>query len=288
MDTVADDFVRRFLLEDLEIRGAVVRLGASWRQMQAGRGYPEAVLALLGEMSAVTLLLGANLKQAGRLSFQLQGHGPVSLLLIDCSRELAYRGVARFSALPAGTGVVELLGDGRLVLSLQPDLVARPYQSMVPLTGNTVAAVFEHYLAQSEQQPARLWLFASERMATGLFLQKLPGADARDADGWPRAEQLAGTVRGAELERLPVAELLLRLFPQEAVRLFEPRPVRYECPRDWDKVRSMLRSLGRQEVDSILVEHGEVVVHDDICNHEYRFDAAAVAALFEPQPPTLH
>jgi molecular chaperone Hsp33 len=289
MDDTADtDFVQRFLLEELDIRGAVVRLTSSWRAMQAGRGYPDAIRRLLGEMSAVALLVGANLKQAGRLSFQLQGHGPVSLLLIDCTRDLAFRGVARYADLPASASLQDLFGGGRLALTLHNELVAQPYQSLVPLNGNSIAAVFEHYLAQSEQQPARLWLFADEFSATGLFLQKLPGADARDADGWSRAELLAGTVRAAELQRLTIAELLLRLFPQDAVRLFDPRPVRYECPRDWDKVRDMLRSLGRSEVDSILAEHGEIVVHDDVCNHEYRFGEDDVAALFDTPPPTIH
>jgi molecular chaperone Hsp33 len=292
MDEAAEaedaDFVQRFLLEDLDIRGAVVRLTSSWRAMQAGRGYPDAIRRLLGEMSAVALLVGANLKQAGRLSFQLQGHGPVSLLLIDCTRDLAFRGVARYADLPASASLQALFGDGRLALTLHNELAVQPYQSLVPLHGESIAAVFEHYLAQSEQQPARLWLFADESSATGLFLQKLPGADARDADGWSRAELLAGTVRATELQRLTIAELLLRLFPQDAVRLFDPRPVRYECPRDWDKVRNMLRSLGRSEVDGILAEHGEIVVHDDVCNHEYRFGEDDVAALFDTPPPTIH
>lgn len=287
MSDISDDFVRRFLLEDLDIRGAVVRLGASWRAMQAGRGYPDAIARLLGQMNAVALLVGANLKQTGRLSVQLQGHGPVSLLFVDCKQNLSFRGVARYGALPEEEGLDALVGDGRLALTLYNE-DAEPYQSLVPLHGNSITEVFEHYLAQSEQQPARLWLFADAECATGLFLQKLPGADAKDADGWSRAESLAATVRGAELGTLPVADLLLRLFPEEAVRLFKPRAARYECPEDWNKVRNMLLSLGRDEVESLLAEHGAIVVHDDICNHEYRFAAEDVAALFDASPPTLH
>lgn len=285
---IRNDVVRRFLFEELDVRGAIVRLGPAWREMQAGRSYPEAVRRLLGEMTAVALLIGANLKQPGRLTFQIQGHGPVSLMVVDCTRDLAFRGMAQFAELPEQASVPALVGDGRLALTLQNEATVRPYQSLVPLAGETIAAVFEHYLAQSEQQPARLWLFASEQAASGLFLQKLPQADARDPDGWTRVEQLAGTVRAAEIEQLAVADLLLRVFPDEAVRLFKPRPVHYECPEDWDKVRNMLRSLGADEVNGIVREHGEVVVHDDICNHEYRFDPASIAALFEEPKDTLH
>lgn len=285
---IRNDVVRRFLFEELDVRGAIVRLGPAWREMQAGRNYPEAVRRLLGEMTAVALLIGANLKQPGRLTFQIQGHGPVSLMVVDCTRDLAFRGMAQFTEVPEQASVPALVGDGRLALTLQNEATVRPYQSLVPLAGETIAAVFEHYLAQSEQQPARLWLFASEQAASGLFLQKLPQADARDPDGWTRVEHLAATVRAAEIEQLAVADLLLRVFPDEAVRLFKPRPVHYECPEDWDKVRNMLRSLGADEVNGIVREHGEVVVHDDICNHEYRFDPAAIAALFEEPKGTRH
>ncbi|MBA3998241.1 MAG: molecular chaperone Hsp33 [Candidatus Accumulibacter sp.] len=287
-----ENYVQRFLLDDLDIRGAVVRLGPVWQQMLAGRDYPAPVARLLGEMSATTLLIGGNLKQPGRITFQLRGSGPVSLLVIDCNERLHIRGMAKCDeAVPAAqlTGnAPDLLGHGQLLLSLDLPSMREPYQSFVPLDGNSIAEIFEHYLKQSEQQPARFFLAADEHGAAGLFLQKLPGADERDADGWARIEHLASTVKPEELLGLPAEELLLRLFHEETVRVFDPRPVVHDCPEDWEKVRSMLRSLGRAEVDSILQEHGEVLIKDDICNREYRFDAQAIEELFRENPPTLH
>jgi molecular chaperone Hsp33 len=81
---VSGGFVRRFLFEGLDIRGAFVRLDEVWQQMQADRGYAPPVARLLGEMAAVTALIAAQLKQAGRLTFQLRGEGAVKLLVIDC------------------------------------------------------------------------------------------------------------------------------------------------------------------------------------------------------------
>jgi len=287
-----ENYVQRFLLDDLDIRGAVVRLGPVWQQMLAGRDYPAPVARLLGEMSATTLLIGGNLKQPGRITFQLRGSGPVSRLVIDCNERLHIRGMAKCDeAVPVAqlTGnAPDLLGHGQLLLSLDLPSMREPYQSYVPLDGNSIAEIFEHYLKQSEQQPARFFLAADEHGAAGLFLQKLPGADERDADGWARIEHLASTVRPEELLGLPAEELLLRLFHEETVRVFDPRPVVHDCPEDWEKVRSMLRSLGRAEVDSILQEHGEVLIKDDICNREYRFDAQAIEELFRENPPTLH
>jgi molecular chaperone Hsp33 len=275
--------VRGFLFEQLDIRGAWVQLGPAWREMTAGRGYAEPVRELLGQLAVVTTLITANLKQAGRLTFQLRGDGEVSLLVMDCDEQLRLRGMARAAADMSAGSLPALLGDGALTLTLDTADMRQPYQSHVPLQGETLAAVFEHYLAQSEQLPTRLWLAADHQTAAGLFLQALPGADERDADGWNRVQVLADTVRADELLRLGSIKLIERLFPEEDVRVFDPRPVSYHCPRDPGKIESMLRGVGRAECEAILAEHGEIRVHDDICNHEYVLDAAAVSALFAQQ-----
>lgn len=291
-----NDYVQPFLLDDLDIRGAVVRIGPVWQQLLADRNYPAAVARLLGEMSATTLLLGSNLKQAGRLTVQLRGNGPVSLLVIDCNERLHIRGMAHCAAEVEAGPAPELLGHGQLLLSLDLPSMREPYQSIVPLDGNSIAEIFEHYLRQSEQLPSRLFLAASPAGAAGLFLQKLPNADQCDPDGWARIEALAATVTDNELIALPAEALLMRLFHEETVRIFAAQTVIHDCPEDWDKVRSMLLSLGRDEVDAVLHEHGEIVIKDDICNREYRFDAQAIDELFRAAPadtladnsPTLH
>jgi molecular chaperone Hsp33 len=285
------DQVHRFLLEDLDIRGALVQLGPSWAAMTSRRNYAVPVRELLGELAAVTALIGSNLKTPGRLNFQLQGHGPVSMLVMDCNEQLQLRGMAK-SELAADAeanigSVSDLLGDGQLVLTLQPKTAQSPYQSVVPLAGGTLAKIFEHYLEQSEQQPSRLWLAATPDTACGLFLQKLPTADARDPDGWNRIEQLAATVRPEELA-LPPETLLTRLFSEESVRLFEPRPAAWHCPRDEEKVRNMLLSLGREEVESMLGDAEIIAIEDEICGHEYRFGAEIVDELFPPDGRLLH
>ena len=287
-----DDYVQPFLFDDLDIRGAIVRIKPVWQQLLAGRNYPEAVARLLGELSATTLLLGSNLKQTGRLTVQLRGNGPVSLLVIDCNERLHIRGMAHCAPQVEAGPAPELLGHGQLLLSLDLSTMREPYQSIVPLEGDSIAEIFEHYLKQSEQLPSRLFLAATTDGAAGLFLQKLPSADQRDPDGWSRIEALASTVKSDELIDLPVEALLMRLFNEETVRVFDAKAVIHDCPEDWEKVRSMLRSLGRDELDSILQEHGEVLIKDDICNREYRFDAQAIDEIFcnvpVGNPPTLH
>jgi len=286
------DCVIPFLFEHLDIRGAWVSLDQTWAGMHRGRSYPPPIFRLMGEMSAVSALVAANLKQPGRMTFQLRGEptdgNTVELLVMDCDEQLRMRGMARWKGDALPKDVPSLLGHGQLQLTLDAAGMRQPYQSMVPLEGPTIASIFEHYLSQSEQQPTRFALISDEMRAAGLFLQRLPHADEKDPDGWNRVQHLLETLKTEELLLLDCHHLLTKLFPEEDIRVFDPRPVSHHCPEDWEKIHNMLRSLGRAECDAILQDHGEIHVRDDICNRDYHFDAQAVAAVFETPSPTLH
>jgi len=278
---VRTDYVQRFLFEELDIRGRLTCLTGAWQRMLDGRRYPDNVAALLGRTTVLNVLLGANQKDAGRVTLQVQGSGPVRLLVADCTADLRIRGMADFREEAAReTAERELLGDGRLAVTLEDMNSGRFYQSLVPLEGDNLEQIFAHYLSQSEQLPAYLRLFADGDAACGLLLEKLPKADERDPDGWNRVTQLAATLGLDETRDAQPYDLLTRIFPEELMRVFRLYAVEYHCPYDEDKVKDMLRGLGRGEVESILADHGEVVIRNEMCNHEYRFDAQAVARLF--------
>jgi molecular chaperone Hsp33 len=276
------DYVQRFLFENLDIRGRLVCLTAAWQSMLQGRDYPKDIASLLGHTTALNVLLGANQKGAGRVTLQVQGSGPVKLLVADCTAELRIRGMASFDQ--PGTDFLNersLLGDGRLSVTLEDMKSGRFYQSLVPLEGESLEQIFLHYLSQSEQMPAFLRLFADGGALCGLLLEKLPLADSRDPDGWSRITHLAATLELDETRDAQPYDLLTRLFPEELMRVFRLHAVEYHCPYDADKVKDVLRSLGRGEVESILAEQGEVVIRNEMCNHEYRFDARAIDELFQ-------
>ena len=275
------DYVQRFLFENLDIRGRLVCLTGAWQRMLDGRGYPEDIVSLLGHTTALNTLLGANQKGAGRVTLQVQGSGPVKLLVADCTAELRIRGMAHYEKddIPQESER-SLLGDGRLSVTLEDLKSGKFYQSLVPLEGETLEQIFMHYLSQSEQLEAYLRLYADGGALAGLLLEKLPNADRRDPDGWNRVTHFANTLTLDETRDAQPYHLLTRVFPEELMRVFRLYAVEFHCPYDEDKVKDMLRGLGRPEVESILAEQGEVVIRNEMCNHEYRFDAAAVARLF--------
>lgn len=313
-DSIAHtSYSARFTLENLDIRGQVVRLDDAWRTLMQGRDYCADVTQYFGELACVAVMVGAGLKHPGRVTLQIQGNTAETnyaqheaqheapqrarLVVVDCSHTLGLRGMVSVTSpdtsstttsqatLKSSTskhtgGFADWVGAGTLAMTVANSDSGQMYQSIVPIAGLDVAECFEHYFDQSEQVPTHLWLAANANGAGALMLQKLPGADTRDADGWARVEMFASSVTAEELISEPVDSLLTKLFAEEDVRLYALQPVHSDCARDEQKVRNMLRSIGRVECEGTLAEYGEVIVKDDMCNQEYRYDAAAIAALF--------
>ncbi|MBU3736757.1 MAG: Hsp33 family molecular chaperone HslO [Methylobacterium sp.] len=275
-----NDTLTRFLFENAAIRGEIVHLDATWQQVQQHQDYPAPLRRAMGELMAAAALLAATLKLKGSLILQILGTGPVSLLVVECTGDLAMRATAKWQGeLPQG-GLRELAGDGRCVITLDPKNGQQTYQGIVPLEGDSVAEILQSYMTRSEQLDTRLFLACDSRYATGLLLQKLPREQGRDDDAWQRLGMLAETVKPEELLRLDAVTLLHRLFHEENVRLFENQPVHFFCTCSRDSVANMLRLLGKPEVDDVIAERGEVEVHCDFCNRRYGFDAVDIEQVF--------
>jgi len=286
------DKLLKFLFRDAPVRGEIVRLDASWQAMIAHHRYPAPVLRLLGEMTAAAALLAANLKFDGAVVMQIQGNGPVRLLVVEVQPKMKLRATAKLreGTIDAAATLQQLVnpdGDGRCAITLDPAgrrPGQQPYQGVVPLEGETIAQVLEHYLRQSEQVESRLWLAASATAAAGVLLQKLPqegGAAPRpDVDAWQRAGALTATLTAAELLALEPEALAHRLYWEERLDHFAPLEPRFECSCSRARSGRMLLALGREEADSIVAERGDVEIVCDFCNARYAFDAVDVAQLF--------
>jgi molecular chaperone Hsp33 len=291
---VEHDDLRRFLFEDAPVRGHWVRLSQTWREAREHQQLPAPVMSLLGESLAAASLLAASLKFHGNLTLQLSGgKGRVSLLVAQAMSSAqaprTVRGVAHVADVTQRTGdaFADLISGGHLVVTVEQGGGAAPWQGVVPLEGNTLAACMESYFAVSEQLPTAIVLAADANSAAGLLLQKLPApGDQGEAEGaatqdvWEEACALLSTLQADELLTLAPEELLRRLFGARDLRLFDAEPVRFACRCDRERVAAMLTGLGKTEVESVLAEQGAVTVTCEFCCKPYRFDAVDVALLF--------
>ena len=291
------DTLRRFVFERYPFRGQLVHLGPAWRAMMEHHDDPADVRDTLGEAVAAAALLASTLKFKGLLTLQLRGEGPMHLMLVECTDGLAMRAVARFRDPPAARDLRVLSGDGTLTVTVDNEGAANRYQGIVPLAGASMGECLREYFESSEQLPTRLWLHADGENVSGLLLQRLPvtskpvsvtesgaGGVPEDEveDAWRRVQLVADTVTSEELAELDDRKLLRRLFAEDYVRMFESAPVFFRCRCSRERVGAMLRALGREEVDSVLEEFGQVEVRCEFCSRAYRFDAVDAAALFAP------
>ena len=272
------DSFQRFIFEDMGVRGELVRLDHSWHSVLDRHPYPANVGSQLGQALAAVVLLSATIKFKGSLILQAQSQGPLHTLVAQATHQRIIRGLAQWrEEVPRGS-LAEIYGPGRLALTIQNE-GAEPYQGIVALDGSNLAEALQTYFSLSEQLATRLWLAADGDRAAGLLLQELPERHG-DPDDWNRVTLLADTITERELLRLPGEELLYRLFNEERVRLFEPESVTFRCTCSRERIETLLRGLGRDEVEAILQEKGEVDVTCEFCNRRYVFDAVDAHALF--------
>jgi molecular chaperone Hsp33 len=298
------DTLQKFIFDNAAVRGELIDISATWREVLARHAYPAPVKKVLGQMTAAAALLSANLKFNGSIIMQIHGDGPVSLLVVECDADLRLRATAKLAADEVVAddaslaSLVNAHGKGRFVITLDPlDKVPgqQPYQGIVPLDGGDVATVIENYMLRSEQLDTKLWLAADDNVSRGLLLQKLPHhggkADAtplseEDAlETWNRAVILGSTLKEEELLSTGIDVLIQRLFWEETIRVFDPLHPQFHCSCTREKVGNMLKMLGRDEVESVIAEHGKVAVNCDFCGQHYEYDPVDCAQLFISDAP---
>jgi molecular chaperone Hsp33 len=273
--------VQGFILEDCGIRGSLVRLEETWQQVIAQHDYAPALRRLLGESLAATVLLANSLKSQPRVSIQLQGEGPLKLLLIQCSEELRVRGMAHCATPARGEA---LLGDGRLAVNVDTRGQHGFFQGIVPLVSPRLDACLESYFKRSEQLPTRLILKSTERRIAGLLLQALPG-HTPDEGTFSAVTGLANRVSTAELTADAAEALLPKVFSRHLIRLFEPRPVLHDCRCTPAHLAGIVRMLGEDELDSLLADQGWVELTCEFCNRAFRYDEPDVLAILRGETP---
>jgi len=276
------DAVTPFLFERRNIRGAWVEIETGVADMLGHRKYSPDVRRLVGESCVAIALLAAQTAFKGRLSLQFQhGHGKLKLLVAQSDPELNVRGMAKADADASGV-LDELMNGGVLGLLVEGARGGQNYQALVEASGDTLASALERYFAKSEQLPTRLCFAGGSDRLVGLLIQRLPAREEEeDAEHWQHLQSLFGTLSPGELADTPTSELMLKLFPGEDIRVFRPKPVQLVCRCSHASISAMLVSLGRKELESLVLERGEVEVTCEFCGKSYRYTAVEMQRLFE-------
>ena len=298
-ETIADDIAKPFQLEQSALRGRVIRLGDTVDVVLTRHAYPPAVSRLLGEMFVLAATLAGGLKFKGTFSLQTRSDGPISLMVADCTDDGGMRGYAKFDADAVAASsdetVPSLLGKGHFAVTVDQGQQGAAYQGLVELDGDSLTDCIHQYFRQSEQVKTGMKI-AVEHLDDGagtafwragaVMVQCLPEevSDRRGneaIDDWRRTMMLLGTVKDAELidPDLSAERLLLRLFHQEGVRIFDAQPLSFRCRCNRERVETLLRQFPPDDIASMKQENGGLSVTCEFCNESYEFEEPAVAQL---------
>jgi molecular chaperone Hsp33 len=287
-----NDLIQRFVFEDADVRGEIVRLNLSYKTIIAQHPYPPFIQKLLGETLAVATLISAVIKFKGRLTVQFQGKGGLKLLLAQCDDEYHIRGLVQWQPELMEETLLDAFQNGVLAIIMQGEKGNQRYQGTVRWQGNSLAECIEGYFRDSEQLPTRLWLNVNEQQAVGLLLQVMPStvksavqeALPRYLQDWEQIIHLTETMTAAEFQQLDTETLLRRLYSFEhELRLFPPDPVTFHCTCSQSRSETALLLLGKEEVEEELTQKQAIVVTCDFCNQEYKFDRVDVERIFKQQ-----
>ncbi len=298
--TSTDDIILPFQVGNTTIRGRLVRLGPAINEILSRHDYEDPLSMLVGETAALVAMLGASLKFDGKLILQMQGDGPVSMVVADYTVGGALRATSTTPEThewkiedAKGPELHYLLRKGHMVMTIDQGADMERYQGVTPLEGATVAEGAVNYFKQSEQIPTAIKLAIGkvsrpgeepEWRAGGIMVQFMPGdggtrergeaelLKVQDQDEWDNASAKLATTQLDELldPTLTPEELLYRLYHEDNVMVYETLPVHFECTCAREKVAAVLEQSTDAELQEI-AKDGVIDVTCDFCKEKYEF-----------------
>lgn len=274
---MSGDSVIPFGFESLPVRGALIHLSRSWRRMLRYHDYDALITETLGHAAAATGLIAQSLKFDGTITLQIQGRGVLRMLVMQCTSELDLRGMASAEPVTTVSTFGDLIERGHCAVTV--DNGKRPYQGIVDINAESLAACLEHYFARSVQVPSHIALVADEDVAGGVLLQQVPGHPI-DSDDWNRLNFLTKTLGCSDFDRDAGIQLIGKLFAEDDVRVYKPRGVNFRCRCSRLKTEDVLKMLGKQEARETLASEGLIEIICEYCGRKRTFDAVDVERLF--------
>ena len=198
------------------------------------------------------------------------------------------------------------IGEGYLAILIHQGGDSKPYTGMTPIAGTSLADCAKAYFAQSEQLPTRFQLTFGRSMlaggdeswrAGGVMLQHMPKASPlmeQDENGpndegiiravdmlsedeyenWNRANILLDSVEEMELigPSVEPTQLLLRLFHEEAPRVFEPQRIEFGCTCSEERVRTSMSIYSAKDIAHMTTDEGILTADCQFCGAHYELD----------------
>lgn len=298
---VEDNFYQTFQLENANIRGRIVRLGGVLDEILGAHNYPLPIAHLVAETITLSLELSSMLKYDGIFTLQAQGDGAIKMLVSDVTsagvvRACASYDVDRFQSArdniaalktteSSQNHLAQYLGKGHMAFTVDQGEHSERYQGIVELKGASMVDCVQHYFTQSEQIGTGIKMAVGKRgdhwRASAIMLQHMPednnnpqaGSGNLREDDWRRAMILLDSCTEDEFlsPDIDSNELLLRLFHEEGVRVYDRKEVTKGCRCDEGRVKNILSTMSEDDIDHIIID-GKIEMTCEFCSKTYEFN----------------
>ena len=261
------------------------------------------VAAALGRVLTGTLLLGAGQKEFDRLTVHIECSGPVGRITAETDARGRVRGYVRNPEADAplnGEGKLDVravVGTGMFYVTYESGyevgLYREPYRGSVPLVSGEIGDDFAYYLAKSEQVPSAVLLGVHLRgresgetfieAAGGVMVQVMPGAEEGVVAAVESSVKAAPHTTALIREGAQPADLLRAALGDVPFEVTEEREVGFACTCSYERAVSLVSSIDRAELESMLREDKGAALTCHFCNETYRIDEAGLAGLVAQQ-----
>jgi molecular chaperone Hsp33 len=286
-----NDYAVRAISADGHIRGFATRTTRLVQELaDRQKTYPVASAAL-GRAVTMGAMMGLTLKEEqDRITIRIHGDGPLGQIVVDADGQGNVRGmvdnpdvdlpIRADNKLDVGAAV------GRGTIYVVKDLGLRePYTGTSPIISGELGDDFTYYFTVSEQTPSSVGLGVLVKgpeilAAGGYMIQVMP--DASDETIALLEQRIAEIGSISELIQGGTApeELMRRLMGDDA-EILHTQPIRFRCRCNQERIEAMLKSIGKEELESILQEQGEAEVVCHFCHEKYLFGASELQRIIE-------
>lgn len=283
------DHAIRFSFDKLAIRGAYVSLNKSVKTAQAISAYPDCVQLILAQFMSANAVISSLTQFDGLMTLQARSEQQLGLVMSEQHKNGSMRAIARNFEGAISNDFQQLLGNGLLTLTLDPE-VGKRYQGIIKLEDNSLATSLSHYFKQSEQLDTHIVIRHTNEGVAALMIQAMPDTEhsVLSDDDWLAAVAIADTLSSEEAGSLSYNDVLFRLFHEFEVRVQTPETLQYHCNCSKTRVSKALKTLPETELRGYVEQDGHIEVNCDFCDKAYHFKQHDLDTLFGKATPQIN
>ena len=255
--------------------------------------------AVLGRVATVSAMMAhLNLKETSdNLTIQIKGNGPIGTIVSICELENLRTATIKVYAdnnkleLPLKeNGKIDVGGavgiNGFLNVIRENEITKGKYNGIIPLVSGEIAEDFTEFFVKSEQKPTALALGVlvdknGVKRAGGYIINPLPDATDEDITKIEQAITIAKPISAMLDENLSLEEIAKEVTEDDNIEVLkQDLQVKYKCNCSREKFERGIKSLGKEEIQTIIDEDGKIDTECNFCHKKYHFDKGELEEIY--------